>query len=408
MRALALLALCAACSSGTPGPGIDTERVLVHVGSLMVIGPRPGNSAQARMAVDYIEHELQTMGVRPERWPVGAVDLPDITVMGTTYRPARRVESTDPNLVARFGPPGPALLVMAHYDTVPRSPGAVDNAASVGALIELARVLAEKEPALPIMLAFTANEEIGLVGAEALAARTGEADVAFAIALDLAGGSGDLVINGASTLIGAEELRWIARAADRAGVVLRAPLAHRVVSRWWPQSERSDHGAFTRRGIRGLHFYNRGQDGEWIDRAYHSPRDVAGRVDRASLDELGRLLVALAREAPPAHGGDGFWLPLLHNTVIPRWVLVAIELAAAALALACLIASRTARAKGGLGLFAALGVYLLAGFAVSVVERAAPGSWLHAPLYHAIAETLVLGGMLGLLAIAARRVRPWK
>lgn len=407
VRALALLVLFAACSSGAPGPGIDTERALVHAGSLMVIGPRPGNSPAARAAVEYIEHELSTLGVKAERWPVGAVDLPEITVMGATYRHAHRAESIDPNLVAHFGPPGPALLVMAHYDTVPGSPGAVDNAAAVGVLLELARVLAEKEPRLPILLAFTANEEIGLVGAEALAARTGDAGVAFAIALDLAGGSGDLVINGASTLIGTEELRWLARAADQAGVVLRAPLAHRVVSRWWPQAERSDHGAFTRRGIRAIHFYNRGQDGEWIDLAYHSPRDVLARIDRSSLDELGRVLVALSRDAPPAHGGDGFWLPLLHNTVIPRWLLVAVELLLAAAALAALIASRTARVRGGLGLLPALGVYVVATLAAYAIESAASGSWMHAPLYVAIALVLVLAGMLGLLAIAVRRVRPW-
>lgn len=401
------LGLVAACGGGAPGPGIDTDRAMFVTRALAGAGPRPGNSGAASAALLMIEHELATIGVTGERWPVGAVDLPEITVMGTTARHAHRAESIDPDLVVRFGPPGPALLVMAHYDTVPGSPGAVDNAASVALLLGLARVLAAQPPPHPVMLAFTANEEIGLVGAEALAARLTASDVSFAIALDLAGGSGDLVINGASLLIGTQELRWLARAADRAGVVLRAPLAHRVVSRWWPQAERSDHGAFTRRGIRGIHFYNRGQDGEWIDLAYHSPRDVAARVDREKVDELGRLLVALSDEAPPAHGGDGFWLPLLPNTVIPRWVLVAIELALAALALAALIGSRTARAKGGLGLLAALAAYVVAALATFAVERAMSGSWIHAPLYTAIAETLVLGGVLGLVAIAARRARPW-
>ena len=42
------------------------------------------------------------------------------------------------------------------------------------------------------MLAFTADEERGLVGAEALAERRGD-EVEFAIALDLIGGSGPLV-----------------------------------------------------------------------------------------------------------------------------------------------------------------------------------------------------------------------
>ena len=411
MKALALaLAVLTACGASEPGPGIDVDRAMVHVGSLMVLGPRPGESSHAREAAAYIEKAIADAGGVPERYPVGAVDLPEITVMGATYRHARRSESTDPNIVVRFGPPGRVLLIMAHYDTVADSPGAVDNAAAVGVLIELARTLVRAPPPYGVMLAFTANEEVGLVGAEALAARIGD-DVAFAVALDLIGGSGDLVLNGASELIGAEEMRWIASAADRAGAVIRTPLAHRVVSRWWPQAERSDHGPFTRRGIRAIHFYNRGQDGEWIDLAYHSARDVIARVDRSSVDELGRVLLALARVPPPEPGGDGFWIPVLRNRVAPRWGLLALELVLAIIAIASLIASRTARARGGLGLLAGAACFALAAGATYATEQLArgdhPAPWLHAPLALAIAELLILIGALGLVALALRRMRPW-
>lgn len=402
------LALIAACQAPAPGPGLDVDQVMVHVGSLMVIGPRPGESPHAREAAAFIE---ATIGPRVERFPVGAVDLPAITVLGTTYRSAHRAESTDPNLVVRFGPPGRALLVMAHYDTVPGSPGAVDNAAAVGLLIELARVLEHAPPAVPVILAFTANEEIGLVGAEALAARLGE-DISLAIALDLTGGSGALIMNGASELIGADEMRWLASAAELAGVTIRAPLAHRVVSRWWPQAERADHGPFTRRGIRAIHLYNRGQDGEWIDLAYHSPRDVLARIDRTSLDELGRLLVALTRAAPPEPGGiDGFWLPALRNRIMPRWLLLALELALAFGAFAALIAQRTSRARGGCGALVGLGCFALATGATFVLELVTRGDhrapWLHAPLRFVVAELLVLLGAFGLFVLVVRRMRPW-
>jgi hypothetical protein len=381
-----------------------------HVRALTEIGPRPGDTATAREAAAYIERAITEAGGAPIEVPVGGVDLPAITVMGRTFRGAARVSTSDPDIVVRFGPAGRALLIMAHYDTVPGSPGAVDNAAAVGVVIELARVLAHDPPPSPVILAFTANEEIGLVGAEGLARQIGD-EVAFAVALDLIGGSGDLVLNGASELIGAEEMRWIASAADRAGVVLRAPLAHRVVSRWWPQAERSDHGAFTRRGTPSVHFYNRGQDGEWIDLAYHSERDVLARVDRGAVDETGRLLLQLTRVAPPAHGGDGFWLPVLANRVISRSALLAIELVLAALTIAALLRSRTARARGGLGLAAGALCYAVATACAFIVERIArgdhPGPWLHAPLAYEIALALVLGGVLGLVAIALRRWKPW-
>ena len=226
------------------------------------------------------------------------------------------VHTDDPDLLVRFGPPGRALLITAHYDTVPGSPGATDNAVAVGLLIELARELRAQPPAHPVMLAFTADEEDGLVGAEALARERD--DIGFVVALDLLGGRGDLVLNGATTLIGTAEMRWLAAAADRAGVIVRAPLPHRVVSRWWPQAERADHGAFTRRDIRGFHLYNRGNDGDWIDLAYHSAYDTPARVDRTSVASAGRLVRALVAVPPPPHAGDGFWVPLAANTVIPR------------------------------------------------------------------------------------------
>ena len=398
----ALLALAlVACAPDGAGPGIDTDRALGHVAALAA-QPRPGDSDASRAAAAYLR--AQVPGLVELR--VGSVVLPEITVMGATYRRPHRVDTTDPDLVVRFGPAtGKALLVMAHYDTVPASPGAVDNAAAVGALIELARVLAVTPPATPVLLAFTANEEIGLVGAEALVEQRGQ-EVELAIALDLVGGSGALSLNGASELIGTAEMRWLAAAADRAGVVVRAPLPHRMVSRWWPQAERSDHGPFTRHGIRAFHLYDRGQDGEWIDLAYHSPRDRVGRVDRASVDALGRLLRALVAVPPPPHTSDGFWLPVVANTVVPRWLLLAVELALAAIALVRL--RRAVTRLAGARVVAALvsiGVLVGAtGLAVLVERLALGGAWIHAPLAPLLGLALVLAGAVGLLGTLARRL----
>ena len=401
------ISIIAACSVGPPGPGIDTRRAMAHVEALAALGPHPGDSPEARRAASYIEAQLQAINARVERMPVGSVALP-----ATRRRAARTTVTTDPNLLVRFGPPGGrALLVMAHYDTVPSSPGGVDNAAAVAVALELARVLAAEPPKLPVMLAFTANEEIGRVGAEALAGRRGD-EVAFAVALDLIGGTGDLSLNGASRLIGRAELGWLASAANRAGVVVRVPLPHRVVSRTWPAWERADHGPFTRHGIPAFHFYHRGQDGESIDLAYHSARDTAARVAPSSLDEIGRLLRALSAEPPPEHDGDGFWLPIATNVVVPRWPLVALDAVLAALALGLLFSTlRITRARGGLGLFAGLGCYAVAIAVTVAIERVAaeghPAPWLHAPGAALLAELAIFAGAFGLATRVARRFAPW-
>ncbi len=406
MLGLALVALVA-CAPDARGPGVDVDRVLQHVDALAGLGPRPGDSPTSRAAATYIE--AQVPGI--ERMAVGDVDLPSIEVLGRVHRQARTAHSSDPNLIVRFGPPsGKALLIMAHYDTVVGSPGAVDNAAAVGVVIELAKVLAADPPRQPVMLAFTSNEEVGLVGAEALAERRGD-QIEFAVALDLIGGSGALALNGASELIGRAEMRWIADAADRAGVTLRAPLPHRVVSRWWPQAERSDHGSFTRRGIRAVHFYHRGHDGERIDLAYHSSRDQPARVERASVDELARLLRALTIDPIPAHDGDAFWLPVASNTIVPRWLLILACLACAAGACSLLATTRRRRGDGKLRLLVAIACYAVAATLVVLLERALagdhPAPWLHAPLRWLIGELLILGGLIGLASRLLARFASW-
>ena len=64
------------------------------------------------------------------------------------------------NVVARLEGtrPGKAVVLMAHYDSVHTSPGAVDNAVSVGLLLELARVLVMDAPSRRVIIAFTAAE----------------------------------------------------------------------------------------------------------------------------------------------------------------------------------------------------------------------------------------------------------
>jgi hypothetical protein len=56
------------------------------------------------------------------------------------------------------------ILVGAHYDSVPGSPGADDNASAVAAMLGCAAALARVSPQLPIMFAAFNREEDGFVG----------------------------------------------------------------------------------------------------------------------------------------------------------------------------------------------------------------------------------------------------
>ncbi|MFQ4135785.1 M28 family peptidase [Nodosilinea sp. PGN35] len=61
-------------------------------------------------------------------------------------------------------PRRPPVLVGAHYDSVPGSPGADDNATGVAVLLELARAFAEQPGSSPLRLVAFDLEELGFVG----------------------------------------------------------------------------------------------------------------------------------------------------------------------------------------------------------------------------------------------------
>jgi Zn-dependent M28 family amino/carboxypeptidase len=58
----------------------------------------------------------------------------------------------------------PPILIGAHYDAVPGTPGADDNATGVAVLLELARVFAAKPMRYPVRLVAFDMEEYGLIG----------------------------------------------------------------------------------------------------------------------------------------------------------------------------------------------------------------------------------------------------
>jgi hypothetical protein len=127
-------------------PVATDDRLQRHVHDLVgSIGARHmGRAGSLERAADWVEQRFREVGFEGRR--VGYE-------IGTT-----RVE----NLEFRLGeaaPGEPVVLVGAHYDTVPGSPGADDNASGVAVLIELARELRARPPAGPVWFVAFTNEE---------------------------------------------------------------------------------------------------------------------------------------------------------------------------------------------------------------------------------------------------------
>nr|WP_255551946.1 M20/M25/M40 family metallo-hydrolase [Erythrobacter crassostrea] len=94
-------------------------------------------------AQEYIEFELVSLGYDVKRQEV--------------VPPANNLIVS----IAAKDASAPTLIVGAHYDTVPKSPGADDNASGIAVLLELARQLKSRDGLVAnnIELVFYANEE---------------------------------------------------------------------------------------------------------------------------------------------------------------------------------------------------------------------------------------------------------
>lgn len=142
---------------------VDPERLYAHVAALSGIHSRwmhydPGTAA----TIDWLLATLAAQGT------------PASTDSFTFHR-IRDIHTA--NVVLRFPGqvrPEERILVGAHWDTTSypeswqdssaRAPGAVDNASGVAALIELARVLADRPLERSVEIVFVAAEEIGMFG----------------------------------------------------------------------------------------------------------------------------------------------------------------------------------------------------------------------------------------------------
>jgi hypothetical protein len=105
---------------------IDGEAALRHAAALAALGPRTWGSPRSAVAAEYIAAEFRKAGLDEVR----SVPFEAEGIRGS-------------NVVGVLRAPGPEFVVIgAHHDSAPGAPGAYDDAAGVGVLIELGRVLA--------------------------------------------------------------------------------------------------------------------------------------------------------------------------------------------------------------------------------------------------------------------------
>lgn len=157
----AALALGSGCTGREEPFDLDAGRIETDTRYLcQEIGIRPPGSPEETAACDWLEGELEGMG-----FSYGADTLRRTQFAGLDGLPGE-------NITARWGTgEGPWVALVAHFDSVPTSVGAGDNAASVSVLLEIARWMSAREHDWPgrVELVFLGAEENGYHGSRAYA-----------------------------------------------------------------------------------------------------------------------------------------------------------------------------------------------------------------------------------------------
>ncbi|TQM62692.1 M28 family metallopeptidase [Humibacillus xanthopallidus] len=261
----------------------DSATALDGIRALAAIGPRDAASPAYARAADWVVGQLRAAGYRVTRQ---AFELPAGVSWGVRVPAGRPV-----NVVADppgFDPARPHLVIGAHLDTVPQSPGAEDNASGITTMIELARMVREEPVALPVrFVAFGAEEARGgngtryAFGSRHFVGSLGAAErraVRGMVALDRVGVRSTTVpvCTGGR---GTGSLAAAIRSASRAAGVATNGCTNRA----------SDHVSFEAAGIPAVRI------GSVPYAAYHSARDVPSVVDPRQLERVGATVWAWLR-----------------------------------------------------------------------------------------------------------------
>jgi len=215
----------------------------------------------------------------------------------------------------------PLILVGAHYDSVPSTPGADDNASGIAAMLACARALARLDPTLPVGFVAWNGEEDGLLGSVEFVARRrspGGLPIAAVHVLEMVGyashepGSQRMPIPVPGAPDVGDFIGLIANHRSNHLVELAAKQAEAMVPElpvvglkvylglegWLPVLHRSDHSPFWKAKIPAMLWTD---TAEFRNPNYHRPTDTPDTLDYGFMRRVTQLV--LATVARQAHGG---------------------------------------------------------------------------------------------------------
>ena len=303
------------------------------------------------------------------------------------------------NVIASLGPQtGRALLLSAHYDSVPVGPGASDDGIGVATLLEVGSIMKDRPLKRPIILLFNEGEELGLIGARAFLADPLSRNVDSLLNFEARGVTGPVTMFETNRPNGAAIAAY-ANAVSR-------PYASSLstdVARLIPND--TDVTTYKERGWLTLNSAIVGNETH-----YHSPGDDLASLDVRSLQSMGDEGLGLTAKlvaGPPRAGGNRIFSDLMQR------LFVQMPLAVGLVCLLLLLAmfGVLARARGALvgGTAVVLGALIAGGvsawLAVTIMGVLRAGTYWRAHpefAFGAIYATALLGTLAILFTLGAK------
>ncbi|ALC89373.1 peptidase m28 [Bacillus sp. FJAT-18017] len=241
------------------------------------VRPHPLGSKEHDRVRDYLLETLEGFGVEPEVQKAESVHMPKGFITGGTVE----------NIVARIDgkDSSKAIMLAAHYDSVPGSPGVSDDGAGVAAILETVRILKEEGPlANDVIILLTDGEENGMLGAKAFVGEHPWADeVGLVLNFEARGNEGPSFMFETSDNNG-----WLVKEFAEAAP---SPVAHSFIySLYKLLPNDTDLSIFKEAGLAGMNF----AFGEGVSH-YHTTSDSLEELDKDSLQHHGEYMLSLVR-----------------------------------------------------------------------------------------------------------------
>jgi Peptidase family M28 len=265
-----------AIKTNAPDSVFSAQRAFLHLQNISK-APHSLGTAEHERVKGYIIETFRQMGLSPE--------IQHSTSFNRNHETL--VVATVSNIMVKIkgGLPGKAILMAAHYDSQPNTPGAGDDGIGVVALLEAARALKSSAPLQhDIIFLLTDGEEEGLFGARAFVNEYPDLkNIAVNINWDFRGNSGKIINYEMSAGNG-----WLIRQyAAGAPYPFASSMAYEV-SKLLPNF--TDFTEFKKTGISG---FSNGLLGGFVN--YHSMTDRPENLDQSSLQQLGDNILGLAK-----------------------------------------------------------------------------------------------------------------